>query len=163
MVAVGLLAALGSGMAIGAANYFLIRALRIPPIIATFSASFIIQWIDISYGRGLQIKPPPGYADFTNFVGGIPILADARGSVCTVAAGVASTERYMAVRVTCNRSEHAGRVAGRGSGRRVRFLDIHNLCGTLGGLNGALLAGRFPRRQCRYRQRIPARVRSRSW
>jgi ribose transport system permease protein len=53
-------------MAIGAANYLLIWALRIPPIIATLSASFIIQSIDISYGRGLQIKPPPGFADFTN-------------------------------------------------------------------------------------------------
>ncbi len=38
----------------------LIWALRIPPIIATLSASFIIQSIDISYGRGLQIKPPAG-------------------------------------------------------------------------------------------------------
>ena len=66
MVAVGLAAALATGMAIGAANYLLIWALRIPPIIATLSASFIIQSIDISYGRGLQIKPPPGFADFTN-------------------------------------------------------------------------------------------------
>ena len=66
MIAVGLLAALASGVAIGVANYLLIWALRIPPIIATLSASFIIQSIDISYGRGLQIKPPPGFADFTN-------------------------------------------------------------------------------------------------
>ncbi|TIM84377.1 MAG: ABC transporter permease, partial [Mesorhizobium sp.] len=43
MIAVGLLAALACGMAIGAANYLLIWALRIPPIIATLSASFIIQ------------------------------------------------------------------------------------------------------------------------
>src|SRR5882672_6624091 len=80
MIAVGLAAALASGLLIGVANYLLIWALRIPPIIATLSASFIIQSIDISYGRGLQIKPPPGYADFTNLqinlAGvGIPILA----------------------------------------------------------------------------------------
>src|SRR5438552_6829098 len=79
-IAVGLAAALASGLLIGAANYLLIWALRIPPIIATLSASFIIQSVDISYGRGLQIKPPPGYADFTNwqlnlFGVGIPILA----------------------------------------------------------------------------------------
>ncbi len=66
MIALGLAAALACGAAIGAANYLLIWALRIPPIIATLSASFIIQSIDISYGRGLQIKPPPGFADFTN-------------------------------------------------------------------------------------------------
>src|SRR5271169_1735261 len=80
MVAVGLIAALASGLAVGISNYLLIRALSIPPIIATLSASFIIQSIDISYGRGLQIKPPPGFADFTNlqlglFGVGIPILA----------------------------------------------------------------------------------------
>ena len=61
MVAVGLLAALGCGLGVGIANYLLIWALRIPPIIATLSASFVIQSIDISYGRGLQIKPPPGF------------------------------------------------------------------------------------------------------
>ena len=50
--------------------------MRIPPIIATLSASFIIQSIDISYGRGLQIKPRPGFADFTNIqVLGVPLLA----------------------------------------------------------------------------------------
>jgi len=76
LVAIGLAAALATGMAIGAANYLLIWALRIPPIIATLSASFIIQSIDISYGRGLQIKPPPGFADFTNIqVLGVPVLA----------------------------------------------------------------------------------------
>src|SRR6476469_3007781 len=76
LILLGLLAALASGAAVGIANYLLIWALRIPPIIATLSASFIIQSIDISYGRGLQIKPPPGYADFSNLqYGGIPILA----------------------------------------------------------------------------------------
>src|SRR3954463_2698878 len=75
LVALGLVAALGCGLTIGVVNYLLIRALRIPPIIATLSASFIIQSIDISYGRGLQIKPPPGFADFTNIqFAGIPIL-----------------------------------------------------------------------------------------
>ena len=68
LVLVGLAAAIACGLAVGLANYLLIWALRIPPIIATLSASFIIQSIDISYGRGLQIKPPPGFADFTNIV-----------------------------------------------------------------------------------------------
>lgn len=76
LVPLGLAAALATGAAIGAANYLMIWALRIPPIIATLSASFIIQSIDISYGRGLQIKPPPGFADFTNLqFAGIPVLA----------------------------------------------------------------------------------------
>ena len=89
LVAIGLLAALACGTAIGAANYLLIRALRIPPIIATLSASFIIQSADISYGRGLQIKPPPGFADFTNLqVFGIPILTILTAAF-SVVAGIA--------------------------------------------------------------------------
>src|SRR6201988_4879162 len=75
MTALGLLAALASGICIGLFNYLVIWLLRIPPIIATLSASFIIQSAGISYGRGLQIKPPPGYADFTTVqVLGIPVL-----------------------------------------------------------------------------------------
>ena len=75
-VALGLAAALGCGLAVGVANYLLIWALRIPPIIATLSSSFIIHSVDIAYGRGLQIKPPPGFADFTNIeFYGVPLLA----------------------------------------------------------------------------------------
>src|SRR4029078_1955778 len=66
LVPLGLAAALATGAAIGATNYLMIRALRIPPIIATLSASFIIQSADISYGRGLQIKAPPGLAECTH-------------------------------------------------------------------------------------------------
>src|SRR5437867_3938808 len=89
MIPVGLAAALACGMAIGAANYLLIWALRIPPIIATLSASFIIQSIDIGYGRGLQIKPPPGFADFTNWqIAGIPVLV-ILAVLFALAAGVA--------------------------------------------------------------------------
>ena len=76
LVAIGLLAALGCGLAIGIANYLMIRALGIPPIVATLSSSFVVQSVDIAYGRGLQIKPPPGFADFTNLqVGGMPVSA----------------------------------------------------------------------------------------
>src|SRR5260221_3476651 len=88
MIALGILAALASGGGIGIANYLLIWLLRIPPIIATLSASFIIQSMGISYGRGLQIKPPPAFADFTTAqVVGIPVLAI--GTVFfTIGAGV---------------------------------------------------------------------------
>src|SRR5580704_731407 len=76
MIAAGVIAAVACGAAIGIFNYLLIWLLRIPPIISTLSASFIIQSVGISYGRGLQIKPPPGYAAFTSAqVVGIPFLA----------------------------------------------------------------------------------------
>jgi len=142
MVAVGLAAALATGTAIGAANYLLIWALRIPPIIATLSASFIIQSIDISYGRGLQIKPPPGFADFTNLqVLGIPILAILT-VLFTVGAGIALQRMVYGRSVTAiGQNIRAAWLAGVPVGR-IRFLT-YTLSGTLGGLNGALLAGYF--------------------
>ncbi|KIG09445.1 ABC transporter permease [Caballeronia concitans] len=56
-IVLGIAAALGVGIVIGLANYALIRMLRIPPIIATLSSSFIIQSIAITQGR--QLPPPP--------------------------------------------------------------------------------------------------------
>jgi ribose transport system permease protein len=142
MVAVGLIAALGSGAAVGIANYLLIWALRIPPIIATLSASFIIQSIDISYGRGLQIKPPPGFADFTNIrLFGIPLLAILT-VIFAVGAGVALHRTIFGRSVTAiGQNMRAAALANVPVGR-VRFLT-YTLSGTLAGLNGALLAGYF--------------------
>lgn len=142
LVIVGLLAALAAGAAIGAANYLLIRALRIPPIIATLSASFIIQSIDISYGRGLQIKPPPGFADFTNLqFAGIPILAIAT-VLFTLGAGVVLHRMiYGRSVLAIGQNMRAAWLAGINVGR-IRAMT-YILSGTLGGLNGALLAGYF--------------------
>ncbi|CCV04528.1 putative ribose ABC transporter, permease [Mesorhizobium metallidurans STM 2683] len=142
MIVVGLLAALACGMAIGAANYLLIRALRIPPIIATLSASFIIQSIDISYGRGLQIKPPPGFADFTNWqVFGIPVLAILT-VVFTIGAAIALQRMiYGRSVLAIGQNIRAAWLAGVNVGR-TRFLT-YTLSGALGGLDGALLAGYF--------------------
>ena len=142
MVIVGLAAALACGMVIGAANYLLIWALRIPPIIATLSASFIIQSVDISYGRGLQIKPPPGFADFTNIqFAGVPILAVVT-LLLTMGASIALKRMVYGRSVTAiGQNIRAAWLAGIPVGR-IRFLT-YVLSGTLGGLNGALLAGYF--------------------
>ncbi len=142
LVGLGILAALACGMATGAANYLLIWALRIPPIIATLSASFIIQSLDISYGRGLQIKPPPGFADFTNlqFLG-IPVLAIATLAL-TIGAAVALDRMAFGRAVQAiGQNMRAAWLAGIPVGR-IRFL-AYALSGTLGGLDGVLLAGYF--------------------
>ncbi|MGJ4945324.1 ABC transporter permease [Bradyrhizobium sp. HKCCYLS1011] len=141
-ILLGLAAALACGLAIGAANYLLIWALRIPPIIATLSASFVIQSIDISYGRGLQIKPPPGFADFTNIqVLGIPILA-VLTVLFTVGAGLALQRTIFGRSVLAiGQNMRAARLAGIRV-NRVRFAT-YALSGMLGGIDGALLAGYF--------------------
>ncbi|QKC88028.1 ABC transporter permease [Mesorhizobium sp. NZP2234] len=142
MIVVGLLAALACGAAIGAVNYLLIWALRIPPIIATLSASFIIQSIDISYGRGLQIKPPPGFADFTNWqILGIPVLAILT-VLFTIGAAIALQRMiYGRSVLAIGQNIRAAWLAGVNVGR-IRFLT-YTLSGALGGIDGALLAGYF--------------------
>jgi ribose transport system permease protein len=141
-VAVGLAAALVCGLAVGIVNYLLIWALRIPPIIATLSASFIIQSVDISYGRGLQIKPPPGFADFTNIViAGVPLLA-VLTLLFTIGASVALNRTILGRSVLAiGQNIRAARLAGV-KVEPVRFAT-YALCGALGGLAGALLAGYF--------------------
>jgi ribose transport system permease protein len=141
-IALGLAAALASGAAVGAANYLLIWALRIPPIIATLSASFIIHSIDIAFGRGLQIKPPPGFADFTNVqISGVPVMAILT-VFFTIVAGIALNRMvYGRSVLAIGQNIRAAWLAGVNVGW-IRFLT-YTLSGTLGGLNGALLAGYF--------------------
>jgi ribose transport system permease protein len=142
LVGIGLLAALGCGLAIGVANYLLIRALGIPPIVATLSSSFVVQSIDIAYGRGLQIKPPDGFADFVSLqIGGIP--------VCAILAMLLSAGFGIALRRTIygrslmavGQNPRAAQFAGLAL-ERTRLIT-YGLCGMLGGLDGALLAGYF--------------------
>jgi ribose transport system permease protein len=142
MVAVGILAAVASGLAIGVCNYLLIFALRIPPIIATLSMSFIIQSVDISYGRGLQIKPPPGFADFTNWqIAGIPVLAIGTVIYTNGAAVLLHRTIYGRSVLAIGQNIRAAWLAGIPV-ERIRFAT-YALCAALCGLDGALLAGYF--------------------
>jgi len=142
MIAVGLIAAVASGMAVGAFNYGLIRLLRIPPIIATLSSSFIVLSIDIAYGRGLQIKPPPAFAAFTNIqILGVPILAIA-GILFAIVAGIALQRMvYGRSVLAIGQNMRAAWLAGIPV-ERIRFIT-YTLSGALAGINGALLAGYF--------------------
>ncbi|MEY8098770.1 ABC transporter permease [Falsihalocynthiibacter sp. S25ZX9] len=65
----GVFVALAVGLGCGLFNFGLILLLRIPPIIATLSASFIFQSLAIWSNRGIRVKPPEALADFTT--GGI--------------------------------------------------------------------------------------------
>jgi ribose transport system permease protein len=76
MLLVGILAALAAGIVVGLLNYALIRFLRIPPIIATLSLSFLVQSAAIAYNRGIRIKPPSMLDAFTtDDIFGVPWLA----------------------------------------------------------------------------------------
>ena len=143
LVAVGLLAALLAGIGIGLGNYLLIWLLRIPPIIATLSASFIIQSVGISYGRGLQIKPPPGFADFTTVkvAGIVPVLAIGT-VILTIGFGILLHRTiYGRSVLAIGQNPRAAWLAGIAV-ERTRCIT-YVLSGALGGICGALLAGYF--------------------
>jgi ribose transport system permease protein len=139
-IVLGLAAALGAGLAIGTVNYLLIRLLRIPPLIATLSASFVIRSIGISYGRGLQIVPPPGFSYLTTArIGGISLLALLVLAFSAIAALLLQRTVYGRSMLAVGQNMRAARLAGIPVGR-VGWLT-YTLCGGLAGLCGAFLAG----------------------
>lgn len=142
MIAVGIAAAIAGGLAVGVFNYALIRALRIPPIISTLSSSFIIQSIDISFGRGLQIKPPPAFADFTDWrLLGIPVFALLILGFTVLASVLLRRMIFGRSVLAIGQNIRAAWLAGINV-ERIRLLT-YALSGALGGLAGAMLAAYF--------------------
>jgi ribose transport system permease protein len=140
MILTGFLVAIAVGLVVGLFNYGLIRLLRIPPIIATLSASFLVQSTAIAYGRGLRIKPPPALADFTTAeIGGVPILAIC-GIVFTAVMGVVLTRSYYGRSVLAvGQNMRAAWLAGIPV-ERTRFIT-YVLSAVLAALSGLLLSG----------------------
>jgi ribose transport system permease protein len=140
MIVPALLAALLCGAGVGFFNYLVIRLLRIPPIIATLSSSFLIQSVAISYGRGLLIKPSPAFATFTTLqIGGIPTLAIAACVFSVMMAILLERTIFGRSVLAIGQNMRAAWLAGIPV-ERTRFLT-YLLCGALSGLAGALLAG----------------------
>ena len=135
----GVVIALGIGAGVGVLNYLLIKALRIPPIIATLAMSFIVQSTAIWSNRGLRVKPPPILADFsTGMTWGVPNVA-LLALALTLAAWVVLNRAAFGRRVTAiGQSLPAARRAGIAvDGVR---LATYVLCATLAGLCGFLLS-----------------------
>lgn len=139
LIPVGLLLSLAIGAGVGMVNYALIRVLRIPPIIATLSSSFIFQSAAIWWNRGLRVKPPEALADFTTArIAGVPVIALAV-VVLAVAAHVLLTRTlYGRGVVAIGQNMRAARLAGIPV-ERVRAAT-YILCATLAGLCGYLLS-----------------------
>ena len=140
MIVPGVLAAVAVGMAVGVANFALIRVLRIPPIIATLAASLIVMSIAINVGRGLKIKPPPLFADLTTLrMLGVPLVAlVALGASLVIALMLQRTLLGRSIEAV-GQSERVARLAGIAV-QRTRFL-VYVICAGLAGLTGALIAG----------------------
>jgi ribose transport system permease protein len=115
-IALGVAAVLGVGIAVGLVNYALIRLLRIPPIIATLSSSFIIQSVAITQGRDLP-APPAALGSFaTGRLAHIPYIA------------LAALLLSLALAVLLHRSLYGRRLSAIGQNGRAAWLagvDVH--------------------------------------
>ncbi len=139
LIPLGLLLAIGIGIIVGTLNYTLIRLLRIPPIIATLSSSFIFQSAAIWWNRGLRVKPPEPLADFTTAkIAGIPFIAIVV-VLLAVAAHVLLTRTIFGRGVVAiGQNIRAAHLAGV-KVQRVRAVT-YVMCSTLAALCGYMLA-----------------------
>jgi ribose transport system permease protein len=136
----GIAAALGASALVGLFNYGLIRLLRIPPIIATLSSSFLILSTAISYGRGIRIKPPPLLADFaTARLMGVPLLALLALLLSLVIALILKRTTYGRTVLAIGQNPRAARLAGLDVDL-TRFAT-YLLSALLAGLCGIVLSG----------------------
>ena len=138
-ILIGIGVALAIGAVVGVVNYALIKALRIPPIIATLALSFIVQSAAIWTNRGLRIKPPEVLAEFsTGFTLGVPNVALV-ALVLSVGAWVLLNRAQYGREISAiGQSLPAAQRAGVAvDGVRLR---TYVLCATLAGLCGFLLS-----------------------
>lgn len=137
---IGILAALAASLIVGATNYVLIRLLRIPPIIATLSSSFLVLSTAISYGRGIRIKPPVPLADFATIrYSGIPLVAIFVLALSVVLAIVLTRTIYGRTVLAIGQNERAAWLAGLDV-KSVRFIT-YLLSALFAGSCGILQSG----------------------
>ncbi|WP_299748708.1 ABC transporter permease [uncultured Boseongicola sp.] len=136
----GFLISLGVGLAIGTTNFLLILFLRIPPIIATLSASFLYQSTAIWSNRGLRVKPPEVLGDFAVAkVAGVPILTLVVLVVTVGMAFLLHRTRFGLSVLAVGQNEKAAKLAGIRV-ERVRFLT-YLMCAVFASVCGFFLAG----------------------
>ena len=140
LLPLGIAAALAASLAVGIFNYLLIRLLRIPPIIATLSTSFLVLSAAISYGRGIRIKPPPPLADFaTERVFGVPLAAIFALVVSLVVALVLRRTLHGRTVLALGQNPRAAWLMGLGV-ERARLIT-YALSALLAGVCGIVLSG----------------------
>jgi ribose transport system permease protein len=140
LIALGVAGVLGVGVLVGCANYALIRLLRIPPIIATLSASFLLQSMAIAYGRSVRIAPPELFYQFsTGKWLGIPYLALAVALLTVLAGYLLTRTRYGRWTLAIGQNMRAAELAGVRV-ERVRWAT-YVLSAVFASVCGVLLAG----------------------
>lgn len=140
MILPGLLVALGVGATAGALNFLAIKALRLPPIIATLAWSFVFQSLAFNLGGEATLKPPAMLSWFTSWrIAGIQFMPIAVMVLTLLTALVLQRSVWGRHLLASGQSEPAAKLAGIEVGR-VR-LAAYVLCGTAAALAGFLLSG----------------------
>ncbi len=140
MIPAGLVLALAIGLGVGTLNYALIRLLRIPPIIATLSSSFVFQSAAIWWNRGLRVKPPEVLADFTTArIAGVPVIALLVALLAVLAHILLTRTLFGRGTIAIGQNPRAAHLAGVRV-ERIRAAT-YILSATLAGLCGFLLSG----------------------
>jgi ribose transport system permease protein len=136
----GFLISLGVGLVIGTLNFSLILLLRIPPIIATLSASFLYQSTAIWSNRGLRVKPPEILGDFAvTKILGVPVLTVFVLILTVGMAFILHRTRFGLSVLAIGQNLKAAELAGI-SVQRVRYLTYLS-CAVLAAICGFFLAG----------------------
>jgi len=140
LIWLGVLGVLATGVLVGCGNYALIRLLRIPPIIATLSASFLLQSLAIAYGRSVRIQPPDDfYAFATGKLFGVPYVALAVMLLALLMGVVLTRTLYGRWVLAIGQNPRAAELAGVRVAR-VRFAT-YVLSALFASVCGLLLAG----------------------
>lgn len=136
----GFFISLGVGVIVGTLNFGLILLLRIPPIIATLSASFLYQSTAIWSNRGLRVKPPEMLGDFAVAkVAGVPILTCLALVLTLGMAFLLHRTRFGLSVLAIGQNLKAADLAGI-KVQRVRYLT-YLMCAVLAAICGFFLAG----------------------
>lgn len=140
MLIPGFLIVVAIGLVIGSVNFALIILLRIPPIIATLSSSFLYLSTAIWYNRGLRVKPPEALADFaTGKIGVVPMLAIAVLILTVIMHFVLHRTYFGRSILAVGQNEKAAHLAGIPV-ERTRFMT-YVMCAVLAAICGFFLAG----------------------
>lgn len=140
MLIPGFLIVIAIGLTIGAFNFALIILLRIPPIIATLSSSFLYLSTAIWYNRGLRVKPPEALAEFaTGKIGVVPLLAIAVLILTVLMHFVLHRTYFGRSILAVGQNAKAAHLAGIPV-ERTRFMT-YVMCAVLAAICGYFLAG----------------------
>jgi ribose transport system permease protein len=109
----GFLVVLGVGGLAGLANVLLIRVARVPPMVATLSAGFIMQSITIAYSKTSPAKPPAPLMDFAlGRILGIPWIAIVLIVAAVILSVIMSRSVFGRDLLAVGQSERAAYLAG---------------------------------------------------